>query len=58
MDTFLAALAALAPPIGVGALFYVAIRALVNADRNERTAMARLQAEEDAAARTRDAGAA
>ncbi len=48
MDTFLAALAALTPPIGVGVLFYVAIRALMNADRNERTALARLEAEENA----------
>jgi hypothetical protein len=48
VDSFLAALAALTPPIGVGVLFYVAIRALMNADRNERTALARLQAEEDA----------
>ena len=50
LDTFLAALAALTPPVGVGVLFYLAIRALVNADRNERTAMARLEAEEDARA--------
>lgn len=48
MDTFLAAAAALFPPIGVGFLFWLAIRALVNADRNERTALARLEAEEDA----------
>ncbi len=48
MDTFLAALAALTPPIGVGLLFYLAIRALMNADRNERAALARLEAEEDA----------
>jgi hypothetical protein len=62
VDTFLAALAALTPPVGVGLLFYIAIRALVNADRNERTAMARLEAEEDArasaAARERDVDAA
>ena len=48
MDTFLAAAAALAPPIGVGFLFAFAIRALMNADRNERLAMARLEAEERA----------
>jgi hypothetical protein len=48
VDTFLAALAALTPPIGVGLLFYLAIRALMNADRNERAALARLEAEEDA----------
>ena len=46
MDTFLSALAALAAPVGVGLLFTIAIRALINADRNERTAMARIDAEE------------
>ena len=55
VDTFLAAAAALAPPIGVGFLFWLAIRALMNADRTERTAMARLEAEE--AARRRAAAA-
>ncbi|WP_298461808.1 hypothetical protein [uncultured Cellulomonas sp.] len=49
MDTFWAAAAALTPPIGVGVLFAIAIRALMNADRNERAAMARLEAEEAAA---------
>ncbi len=48
MDTFLSAAAALAAPVGVGFLFWLAIRALVNADRNERTALARIEAEEDA----------
>ncbi len=48
VDTFLAAAAALAPPIGVGLLFTIAIRALMNADRTERVAMARLEAEENA----------
>ena len=46
MDTFWAAAAALTPPIGVGILFTIAIRALMNADRNERAAMARMEAEE------------
>ena len=50
MDTFLAAAAALTPPIGVGLLFWFAIRALMNADRTERTAMARLELEERARA--------
>ena len=50
MDTFLAAAAALTPPIGVGLLFAFAIRALMNADRTERLAMARLEAEERARA--------
>jgi len=44
MDTMFEVLAALIPSLGVGFLFYLAIRALVNADRNERTALARLDA--------------
>ena len=48
MDTFLAAAAALTPPIGVAVLFTFAVRALINADRNERTALARMDAEEKA----------
>ncbi|QJW35801.1 hypothetical protein [Cellulosimicrobium protaetiae] len=42
-------LAALIPSIGVGVLFYVAMRAIVRADRNERAALARLDAEQDSA---------
>ena len=48
MDTFLAAAAALAAPVGVGLLFAFAVRSLINADRNERTALARMDAEEKA----------
>jgi hypothetical protein len=48
VDTFLAAAAALAAPIGVGLLFAIAVRALIHADRNERTALARMDAEERA----------
>jgi hypothetical protein len=40
-------LVALLPSIGVGILFYIVIRALVNADRNERAALKRFE-EEDA----------
>ena len=40
---------ALLPSIGTGILFYVVIRALVNADRNERNALRRLDEEEAAA---------
>lgn len=40
MSTWQAVLAALAPSIGVGLLFWLVIRALVNADRNERRATA------------------
>ena len=39
-------LVALLPSIGVGILFYIVIRALVNADRNERAALKRLDAED------------
>lgn len=46
MDTFLEVLAGLAPSLGVGLLFFLVIRALVNADRNERAALNRLAAEE------------
>lgn len=55
MDTFLASAAALAAPIGVAFLFTLAIRSLINADRNERTAMARMDAEEKSR-READAG--
>ncbi len=51
MNPFLAALAALLPSIGVGLLFWFAIRALVNADRTERQAIARMDAAERDAAR-------
>jgi hypothetical protein len=55
VETFLAAAAALAAPVGVGFLFAVAIRALMNADRTERAAMARLEAEERARRQARAA---
>ncbi|MCB7136877.1 hypothetical protein [Cellulosimicrobium marinum] len=48
MDNFLPALGALVPSVGVGLLFWVAMRYIVRADRNERTALARLDAEENA----------
>ncbi len=51
MNPLLTALAALLPSIGVGLLFWFAIRALVNADRTERQAIARMDAAERAAAR-------
>ncbi len=46
MNPLVAALAALLPSIGVGVLFWLAIRALVNADRTERQALAKMDAEE------------
>lgn len=42
--------AAVVPSIGVGLLFWYAIRALLNADRTERAAIARMDAQESAAA--------
>ena len=49
MNPLLTALAALLPSIGVGLLFWFAIRALVNADRTERQALAKMDAAERAA---------
>ena len=49
MNPLFTALAALLPSIGVGLLFWFAIRALVNADRTERQALARMDAAEHAA---------
>jgi hypothetical protein len=40
------ALAALLPSVGVGLIFWLVIRALVNADRSERAALARMDAED------------
>lgn len=56
MNPVFTALAALLPSIGVGLLFWFAIRALVNADRTERQALARMDADERAAelARNKD----
>ena len=48
MNPLFTALAALLPSIGVGLLFWFAIRALVNADRTERQALARMDAAERA----------
>ena len=49
MNGLLTALAALIPSIGVGLLFWFAMRAVVNADRTERQALARMDAAERAA---------
>ena len=49
MNPLFTALAALLPSIGVGLLFWFAIRALVNADRTERQALARMDAAEQQA---------
>jgi hypothetical protein len=47
METFWAVIAGLIPSVGVGLLFWFAMRKIVRADRNERAALDR----EDAAAR-------
>ena len=52
MNDVLPALGALVPSVGVGLLFWLAMRYIVRADRNERAALARLDAEE--AARTQE----
>ena len=44
-------LAALVPSIGVGLIFWFGLRAVMNADRNERRAQAQIEAQERAAAR-------
>jgi hypothetical protein len=50
MNDFWSVFAAVVPSIGVGLLFWFAIRALVNADRTERAAITRMEASERAAA--------
>ncbi|GAB3084389.1 hypothetical protein [Isoptericola nanjingensis] len=50
MDTFLAIMSGLAPSVGVGLLFWLAMRKILHADRNERIALERMDAEEAAAA--------
>lgn len=40
---------ALLPPLGVGFLFYIVVRAIIHADRRERAALARMEREESAA---------
>lgn len=42
MDTFWQAVAALVPSIGVGVIFYFAMRFIIRADRNERANLAEL----------------
>ena len=44
------ALAALIPSIGVGVLFWYGMRAVINADRTERQALARMDLAERTAA--------
>ncbi|WP_418275894.1 hypothetical protein ACNHYB_13675 [Isoptericola jiangsuensis] len=41
MDTFWAVIAGLIPSVGVGLLFWFAMRKIMRADRNERAALER-----------------
>lgn len=52
VDTFGAVIAGLLPSIGVGVLFWFAMRKILRADRDERLAMERMDA--DLAARAAD----
>ncbi|MDN4477478.1 hypothetical protein QQX10_08330 [Demequina sp. SYSU T00039] len=60
MPTWQAVLVGIIPSIGVGLIFWFAIRSVIRADRNERAALARMEAEQDAAeaAEQDDAGGA
>jgi len=42
METFGAIIAGLIPSVGVGVLFWLAMRKIVRADRNERIALERM----------------
>ncbi len=55
MNGWQAVLAALAPSVGVGVLFWLAIRALMNADAKERRVEAELRAAERAVKGEKDA---
>ena len=46
MPSFTDALVALAPSVGVGLIFWFAMRAIVRADRRERDAIAAMEAAE------------
>lgn len=50
MDTTLAVLAGLTPSVGVGLLFWFAMRKILRADRHEREALDRMDREGMAAA--------
>jgi predicted permease len=47
METFGAIIAGLVPSVGVGLLFWLVMRKIIRADRNEREALARLDAERE-----------
>ena len=46
MDTFWAIMMGVAPSVGVGLIFWFAMRKIVRADRNEREAVERLEAQD------------
>lgn len=46
MHPLVQALAALVPSVGVGLLFWLALRSIIQADRRERIALARLDAQD------------
>jgi hypothetical protein len=52
MGTFWAVIAGLVPSIGVGLLFWLAMRKIVRADRNERAALERHDVEARSRAET------
>lgn len=56
MDNFWTYFEVLAPSIGVGLIFWFAIRAIFRADRNERAAEAQVREEEAAAAEVDSGG--
>ncbi len=47
MNDLAGVLTAVIPSIGVGVLFWFAMRAIMNADRTERRAIARMEREEE-----------
>ncbi|UCN14225.1 MULTISPECIES: hypothetical protein [Cellulomonas] len=52
MNGWGAVLAALLPSVGVGLIFWFSMRAIINADRSERQAIARMDAEHEHSGRT------
>ena len=46
MNGWQAVLAALLPSVGVGLIFWFAMRAIINADRSERQALARMDGDD------------
>jgi len=48
MDDFLLALAALAPTVLIGLVFWFIMRAIIRSDKGERRALAKIEAQERA----------